>query len=150
MMFYKTDNWGVCGWRYNCAADEHEWGITVGFGGRVVVDEGASIPPYRYGFTIVWRKLSNCVNWWIEYLGVERGRGVVVQYRVHGFKCFPIGIRFYHPGRRWTWGATAVCAASATARSWLSAAVAIAYSVRGRIMICAKGVGSRKRIGPVE
>jgi hypothetical protein len=74
----------------------------------------------------------------------------VVQYRVHSFKCFPVSIQFYHPGRRWTWGSTAVCAASATVRSWLSAAVGVVYSVLARIMISAKGVGSQSKTGPVE
>jgi len=58
-------------------------------------DPGSWGPPYRYGFSIVWRKLANCVHWWSEYLGVERGRGVVMQYRVHSFRQWPVSVSFY-------------------------------------------------------
>ena len=94
-MFYKGERFGFSAWRYNPAWDEHEWGLAAGFGGQAKRDPGTWAPPYRYGFTIVWRKLSNCVSWWGDYIGVERGRGVVMHYRVHSFRQFPISVRFY-------------------------------------------------------
>ena len=94
-MIYHSHNWGISAWRYNPAIDENEWSLSIGFGGLIPHDRNSWSPPYRYGISIVWRKLTNCVNWWVEYLGTERGRGVVMQYRVHSFKEWPVSIRFY-------------------------------------------------------
>ena len=94
-MIYRSHNWGISAWRYNPAIDEHEWSLNVGFGGPAPHDPSVWGPPYRYGIQIVWRKLANCVNWWAEYLGVERSRGVVMQYRVHSFRQWPVSVRFY-------------------------------------------------------
>ena len=94
-MIYRSHNWGISAWCYNPAIDENEWELTIGFGGQATHDSSMWSIPYRYGISIVWRKLTNCVNWWGEYLGTERGRGVVMQYRVHSFREWPISIRFY-------------------------------------------------------
>ena len=94
-MIYRSTNWGIAAWTYNVATDEREWSLTVGFGGPARRDPGSWGPPYRYGVSIVWRKLTNCVNWWAEILGVERGRGLVVQYRVHSFRQWPVSVSFH-------------------------------------------------------
>ena len=94
-MIYRGLNSGFMARNYNCVLDEQEWGIAVGFGGPYQRSLGECWPPYLFGFSITWRKLANCVNWWAEYLGTERGRGVVIQYRVHSFRDFPISIKLY-------------------------------------------------------
>ena len=93
-MIYRGNTFGLMTWGYNASVDECELGITVGFGGLHQRPQGEWGPPYRLGFSIIWRKMANCVNWWTDYLGVERGR-VMVQYRVHSFQQSPISIRFY-------------------------------------------------------
>lgn len=94
-MIYLGENFGFSAWRYNVSTDEREWTLAVGFGGCAKRPEGECGPPYRFGLSIIWRKLSNCVNWWVDYLGVERGRGVVRHYRVHSFRQSPISVRLY-------------------------------------------------------
>lgn len=67
----------------------------MGFGGRVPKDPGVIGPNYRYEAAIFWRPLHSCFQWYCEYLGVERGRGVVVQYRIHSFERWPIAVHFW-------------------------------------------------------
>lgn len=92
-MLWRGETWAVSADRYNCATDEKEWSLRFGFGGAVPVPQWTP-SRYRYMMMLSWYPLASCFEWWAEYLGVEKHRGVVVQYRVHKFKRWPISLRF--------------------------------------------------------
>lgn len=107
-MFYKGERGGFQSWRYDVAMDENSWGCGWGFGGPPAQPPRPWCydPHYRFQIKIEWRPLSTCFEWWAEYLGVEtqwhhrKGVhtrvpcGVVVQYRIHSFRRWPVAISF--------------------------------------------------------
>ena len=73
-MRYSNGRLNIRTWDYNVAWDMPEWGILIAWN--------------RSAIQITWKRLSDCVEWWAEFLYVERGR-VVVQYRFHSLKSYP-------------------------------------------------------------
>ena len=77
-MYYKGESGGFAFWRYDMAMDENTWMLILGFGGpaRTAPRPGFLDPLYRFQFRAEWRPLATCFEWWCEFLGVERDRGV--------------------------------------------------------------------------
>lgn len=106
-MFYKGDRWGFSFSKYDPSMDEHTWTLALGFGGILPSSPpGGYCHPYRYGVRLEWRSLATCFEWWCELLGVETQwhhrkvvhtrvpRGVVIQYRIHSFRRWPVSVRW--------------------------------------------------------
>ena len=97
-MHYRGDRFGFSFSRYNAGMDEYEWSLRVGWGGHG--SEGWA-SHYRRSVQFVWRSLKNCVEWYADHLGTERGRGVVSQYRICGFRQWPFSMSYYHEPDLW-------------------------------------------------
>lgn len=95
-MYYRGERNGFSFWRYDPSMDENTWILNIGFGDAATKPPrpGYMDPLYRFQIRVEWRPLESCFEWWVEYLGVERHRGVVAQYRIHSFKRWPVAVRF--------------------------------------------------------
>lgn len=107
-MHYKGESGGFAFWRFDPPMDENTWTLQVGFGGRADPPprEGYLDPLYRFQFSIQWRPLATCFQWWCEFLGVEtqwhHHKGIHTklppmaryQYRIYSFERWPIAVTY--------------------------------------------------------
>lgn len=106
-MKYFGDRCGFVFSRYDPAMDENTWTLIVCFGGRLPPPPpGKYGHPYRFAVRAEWRPLATCFEWWCEFLYVETQwrhmgyvhervrRGVVIQYRIHSLRRWPVAVRF--------------------------------------------------------
>jgi hypothetical protein len=112
MMYYKGEQCGFSFSQYDLSMDENTWTLLFGFGGRnPPPPPGEYRHPYRYCIRAEWRALATCFEWWVDLICVEtqwhhrKGvhtrvpRGVVLQYRIHSFRRWPVAVQFFSAER---------------------------------------------------
>lgn len=89
------DNWTLYGSTYNLAYDRPEWHLFLGWG-RLPSVAGGCVQRWKYELEVSWISLRDCFVWDQDVLGVERGRGVVVQPRIAWWSAWPISVWIRH------------------------------------------------------
>lgn len=92
-MLYEGATWTIALWFYDIVTDTPTWMFRVGWGGEIKVPEGF-LRRWRYSLEADWIPLADCFHWWVEILGTEC-ECVIFQYRICGFRRFPIRVKFH-------------------------------------------------------